>query len=134
MSHYHYLTIEQRERLDGQMRGRIATLLGEIVQGLRRSTHAEAGRLADALESGDDAPAADLENALEVAALEREGAELREMLAARTRLHTPDYGVCADCGADIHYVRLEVMPTATRCVGCQSRLEHAQGAGSTPSL
>lgn len=133
MSHYHYLTIEQRERLDSEIRARITTLRGEVVQGLRRSAHADAVRLADQLEAGDDAPAADLQTALQVAALEREGAELRDMLAARARLHTPDYGVCADCGADIPYARLEVTPTATRCVGCQSRHERAQG-GSMPTL
>jgi DnaK suppressor protein len=134
VSHYHYLTIEQRERLDTEIRARIATLRGDIVQGLRRSTHPEAAGLADRIETGDDAPLADVETALEVAALEREGAELRELLAARARLHTPDYGVCADCGADIPYARLEVTPTATRCVGCQARRERAQGAGSAPTL
>ncbi|MDX1375504.1 MAG: TraR/DksA C4-type zinc finger protein, partial [Burkholderiales bacterium] len=97
-----------------------------LVQALRRSSHADAARLADRLEAGDDAPPAELESGFAVAALEREGAELREMLAARARLHTPDYGVCADCGADIPYVRLEAMPAATRCIGCQSRLEHAR--------
>ena len=134
MSHYHYLTIEQRERLNAEIHGRITTLRGELVQGLRRSTHADAARLADRLEAGDDAPVADLESALELAALEREGAELREMLAARARLHTPDYGVCVDCGTDIPYARLEVAPGATRCVGCQKRHERAQGAGAAPSL
>ena len=133
MSHYHYLTIEQRERLDTEIRSRITTLRGEIVQGLRRSAHADAARLADRLEAGDDAPVADLETAIQVAALEREGAELREMRAAGARLHTPDYGVCVDCGADIPYARLEITPAATRCVGCQSRQERAQG-GETPSL
>jgi len=76
----------------------------------------------------------DLETALEIAALEREGAELREMRAARARLHTPDYGVCADCGADIPYARLEITPAATRCVGCQSRSERTQGTGVAPTL
>lgn len=134
MSHYHYLTIEQRERLDAEMRARIATLLGDIVRGLRRSMHPEAAGLADRLETGDDAAVADLETALEIAALEREGAELRDMLAARARLHTPDYGVCADCGVDIPFARLEVTPAATRCVGCQAQRERAQGAGGAPSL
>jgi len=133
VSHYHYLTIEQRERLDGEIRSRIAALNSEIVQGLRRSAHADAAQLADQLEAGDDAAGADLETALRVAALEREGAELRAMLAARARLHTPDYGVCVDCGADIPYVRLEATPAATRCVGCQSRHERAQG-GNAPTL
>jgi len=134
VSHYHYLTIEQRERLDTEIRARIATLLGDIVQGLRRSTHPEAAGLADRIETGDDAPVADVETALEIAALEREGAELRDMLAARARLHTPDYGVCADCGVDIPFARLEVTPAATRCVGCQAQRERAQGAGGAPSL
>jgi len=133
MSHYHYLTIEQRERLDAEIRGRITVLLGDIVQGLRRSAQVDALRLADQLEAGDDAPVAELETALKVAALEREGAMLREILAARARLHTPDFGVCADCGADIPYVRLEAMPEATRCVTCQARFEHAPGADGTPS-
>lgn len=134
MSHYHYLTIEQRERLDALMRERIATLRAEIVQGLRQSGRSEVIGLANHLEETGDAPLAELENALEIAALEHEGAELREMMAARERLHTPDYGVCADCGGDIPYVRLEVMPIATRCVGCQSRVEHAQGSGASPTL
>lgn len=98
MSHYHYLTIEQRERLDAQIRARIA----------------------------------ELERALETAAPEPARAELREMRAARARLHTPDYGVCADCGVDIPYVRLETAPTATRCAACQARVEHAPGADGTP--
>lgn len=99
MSHYHYLTIEQRERLDAQMRARIA----------------------------------ELERAVESAAREPERAELREMRAARARLHTPDYGVCAECGVDIPYVRLEAVPAATRCASCQARFEHAPGADGTPS-
>jgi RNA polymerase-binding transcription factor DksA len=53
LTHYHYLTIEQRERLQAILQARLA--------------------------------------------------ELGEALA---RLHTPDYGVCTHCGADIPYVRL----------------------------
>lgn len=134
MSHYHYLTIEQRERLDTHMRARVAALRADLVQGLRRSGRPESIGFAEQLEQTDDAPVAALESALQIAALEHEGAELREMMAARERLHTPEYGVCADCGADIPYVRLEVMPTATRCVGCQARFEHSQGLDSAASL
>ena len=66
MTHYHYLTIEQRERLQAIMQGRLA--------------------------------------------------EVGEALA---RLHTPDYGVCARCGADIPYVRLEADPLLKRCPACE---------------
>ena len=32
--------------------------------------------------------------------------------------------VCEDCGNPIEPARLEVLPDATRCVGCQVRKEH----------
>jgi RNA polymerase-binding transcription factor DksA len=66
VTHYHYLTIEQRERLQGILQGRLS--------------------------------------------------EVGEALA---RLHTPDYGVCTHCGADIPYVRLEADPLLRRCPACE---------------
>ena len=66
-THYHYLTIEQRERLQALLQARLA----EVGVGL-------------------------------------------------ARLHTPDFGVCEKCGADIPYVRLEANPLARRCAACES--------------
>jgi RNA polymerase-binding transcription factor DksA len=37
------------------------------------------------------------------------------------RLHTPEYGVCATCGADIPYVRLLESPAARHCAACEPR-------------
>jgi RNA polymerase-binding transcription factor DksA len=37
------------------------------------------------------------------------------------RLHTPDYGVCEDCGQDIPFVRLKAFPNAVRCAACEAR-------------
>ena len=37
------------------------------------------------------------------------------------RLHTPDYGVCQACGADIPYVRLLETPAARYCATCQPK-------------
>jgi RNA polymerase-binding transcription factor DksA len=34
------------------------------------------------------------------------------------RLHAPDYGVCARCGADIAYTILAEDPAATLCRAC----------------
>ena len=132
MTHYRYLTIEQRERLDAEIRARIDTLRSDILQGLRESGKPVVVRLANHLEETDDAPIADLESELEVAPLEREGRGLREMEAALERLHTPEFGVCADCGIDIPYVRFEFAPSTTRCLSCQSQRERARGtAGAT---
>jgi RNA polymerase-binding transcription factor DksA len=54
--------------------------------------------------------------------LEREIRSLPAQDAAETlrRLHTPDYGVCRRCGADIPYVRLMAAPAALYCAACES--------------
>jgi DnaK suppressor protein len=120
MMHMHYFTIEQRETLEGQLRARAVGLREEISAALRASPRPEAagllGRLdaidADALVAfGTDLP--------------REIRELRETEGALKRLHTPEYGLCADCGAEIPFARLHANPAAARCAGCQARLEQA---------
>ena len=35
------------------------------------------------------------------------------------RLHTPDYGVCEQCGSDIPFVRLLQRPALRFCATCQ---------------
>jgi RNA polymerase-binding transcription factor DksA len=36
------------------------------------------------------------------------------------RLHTPEYGLCQRCGADIPYVRLIDFPARLYCDSCES--------------
>jgi RNA polymerase-binding protein DksA len=120
-----YLTIEQRESLQRLLASRAATLRDEIASALRASGDARALGLANHLEEIDDAAVADLQSALDIAALERDVRELRAVEAAAARLHTPDYGVCDDCGGEIPYARLDAQPTATRCLACQARRERA---------
>jgi RNA polymerase-binding transcription factor DksA len=43
-----------------------------------------------------------------------------EATATLRRLHSPDYGVCRACGADIPYVRLMAAPAALYCKACES--------------
>lgn len=51
-------------------------------------------------------------------------AENREQVErALDRLQVGLYGYCEDCGQRIPGERLHFRPEATRCVGCQSRLE-----------
>ncbi len=61
----------------------------------------------------------------EIAELERDVRELREVDAALGRLHTPDFGVCTDCGSVIPYSRLSAEPSATRCLSCQKKAERS---------
>ena len=109
-----YLTIEQRETLERELKAQIETLRGEIKNGLRVPNRAE--------ETDDDA-VVDLETSLDVAELERTTLELRDAVKALGRLHEPGYGLCADCGSEIPYARLQASPTATRCMPCQRQRE-----------
>ncbi len=128
----HYFTIQQREALQRQLDGRGAELREAIAAALRATGNAQAEGLANHLEETDDEPVADLESAIEIAALEREVRELREVESARKRLHEPDFGLCVDCEVEIPYARLSANPTAVRCVNCQSQRE--RGAGAAPRL
>ena len=40
------------------------------------------------------------------------------MDTALRRLHTPEFGVCESCGADIPFVQLQANPLLTRCARC----------------
>jgi RNA polymerase-binding transcription factor DksA len=39
--------------------------------------------------------------------------------AALRRMHSPEYGVCEACGADIPFVRLVADPLRKRCASCE---------------
>ena len=45
--------------------------------------------------------------------------QLKLIEAALARIDSKEYGVCADCGKAIPSVRLEAVPWAIRCIGCQ---------------
>ena len=128
-----YLTIEQRETLQAWLNFRAAVLRREIAGALRRSGDEGAVRLANHLEEIDDEAVADLESSIEIAEIERDVHELREVERASARLHEPEYGVCADCGADIPFSRLSANPTATRCIDCQSRAERLLSEPARPN-
>lgn len=129
-----YLTLEQREKLQVWLKLRAAVLRREITEALRGSGSEAAIGLANHLEEADDEAVADLETATEVAEIERDVRELREVERALERLHEPEYGVCADCGEDIPYARLAASPFATRCTACQERAEHVLTEAAPPAL
>ncbi len=60
---------------------------------------------------------------------ERDQMELRQIADARERMDLGTYGTCVDCGADIPFARLEVLPFSDRCVRCQEAYEAANPIG-----
>lgn len=129
-----YLTIEQRESLDKTLKERAVVLVAEVSAALRQKDTPETIHLANRFEEVGEDALADLEVALDVASIERDIAELRRVVAAQGRIHTPEYGVCEDCSADIPFARLQAEPAARRCIACQRVVEHASPGGAHPSL
>lgn len=84
-------------------------------------------------DSGDES----LANALadfNVAMMDRQITELRDIEAAFARVKAGEYGVCVDCGDDIEFPRLKAYPTAKRCVRCQEKRERTFAQGGQPKL
>lgn len=128
-----YLTIEQRDDLRDKLQQRAATLRGEIAGTMPAGDSGTAALPRHGEETDDDA-VADLETSIDAASAERETRELREVERALERLHSPDFGVCEDCGADIPVIRLQASLTATRCIACQSRYEREHGVTGARTL
>lgn len=58
-----------------------------------------------------------------VARLDRQIQQMRDIDAAFQRIKEGAYGVCIDCGNDIGFKRLQAYPTAKRCIVCQEKHE-----------
>ena len=59
----------------------------------------------------------------------KEGRQLYQIDEALRRLYRePDgFGRCVECGAPIHWERLEALPYATLCIACKEREENGRG-------
>lgn len=58
--------------------------------------------------------------AMAVAQQNRRDAEAKGLRSALQRIEDGEFGYCEDCGDAIAAKRLELNPTATRCVSCAS--------------
>lgn len=128
------LTQDQTAQVAQLLRGRERALRAEIREGLLRSgeeSHKElAGRVSDV---GDES-VANLLADLEIAAIDRDVNELREVEAALARISRDDFGVCIDCGEPVGFLRLKANPAAVRCHACQSRRERGYSHAEIRSL
>lgn len=118
------LTQEQLQGLRAQLEARARTLRDEVA--LAREDIAGAPTLTqDTVEDAAEHGAQRSRDAVRSAEQDRDTGELREIAAALTRMDEGRYGECFDCGRDVPFARLEVQPTALRCVPCQQRFEKA---------
>jgi RNA polymerase-binding transcription factor DksA len=114
-------------RLEAALERRRAALEQEIRAKLAAAREVAGSAAIDQVIEGGDYANADLIAALEIAEVQRDIVELRELNAARARLEAGTYGACLDCGVEIPVERLEAYPAAIRCTPCQARAESRAG-------
>lgn len=69
-----------------------------------------------------------------VARLDRQIQQMRDIDAAFQRIKDGVYGVCIDCGNDIGFNRLQAYPTAKRCLVCQEKREREYAHEDQPTM
>lgn len=116
------LTPEQLQQLGACLDQREAELRAEV----RAARKAASENEVDATTEVDDLAAAGearLRSGIEHAELQRDQEELLAIEQARSRMLADEYGDCIECGLEIPFERLEVQPSAQRCIPCQSAWE-----------
>jgi DnaK suppressor protein len=128
------LTLEQTTTLRALLRTRLAALRGLLSEHLRNSEDDRTRLLADRVRDAEDESVADLIIDLDLADVDRDLEELRDVEAALERAKGGAYGLCASCQGAIPYERLTASPTATRCTRCEAVHEKTYAHHATPRL
>ncbi len=112
-------------------------VLREILRAeLMATRRAEYLELAGQVHDVGDESVAELLLGVDLSARQRELDEMRDVEAALERIKGDRFGICTDCEEAIALERLEIYPTAKRCIRCQARYEQRRRGGGdpTPSL
>ena len=79
-------------------------------------------RLESAMDSGDQA-LVDLDREMGISLQEMRNKERQQIEDSLVSLEEGTYGMCAECGEEISEKRLQALPFARLCVGCQTNRE-----------
>jgi DnaK suppressor protein len=119
---------------DNRLRAHLRALRAEIHEALLRADTETYGELAGRVHDVEEESLADLLTDVNLAEISREVQETRDIDAAMRRIVDRTYGICTDCGDSIDPARLEVYPTAKRCLTCQRGHELQFPATLSPKL
>jgi DnaK suppressor protein len=127
------LTEQQLAELRRKLEHRRDEQQEEIRQELIRSDDEHYIDLAGRVHDVGEQSVADMLSDFQIAIIDRQLNELREVEGALQRMAMGTYGYCFECHGDISYERLLAQPTATRDVVCQEMYEktHANEGGPT---
>ncbi|MGB0212214.1 TraR/DksA family transcriptional regulator [Algiphilus sp.] len=117
------LTRSQLEAFETTLSRRLAQLRDEVRATIERSGDERAQSVADQVTDLKDTAFASMAADLDLADIERDATEIRDIDAALTRLAEGHFGICVDCGDAIPAARLNAYPSAARCVACQEQFE-----------
>lgn len=122
------LTQNQIQSFNERLSARRSQLLDDILLKIRGVDEDCAFRLEEQLKENDDYGVAQEIINLELEYLETETRQLRGVQAAKQRIKDGTYGECIDCRQHISPDRLELQPSAARCVQCQELFERVYGS------
>lgn len=126
------MTDQQREHLEQRLlqeRDRASRALERLDEAATIATE-EDGDLSSYSQHLADSGTDTMEQEKSLMLLGKEGARLIEIDEALQRIYkAPErYGHCDECGAEITFERLDVVPWARHCLECQTRLESGSAA------
>jgi len=128
------LTPQQLSTLTVALRERLTALRAVLSQHMLKSDDDRTRLLADRVRDEEDESVADLIVDLDLAEIDRDIEELRDVEAALARVREGAYGACTGCAGAIPYQRLVAYPTAKRCIRCQRVHEKTYRHTATPTL
>lgn len=129
-----HLSAEQTRQFQDRLVQRHQTLRQEVHEALMESEDQQFQALAGRVHDPAEESVADLITDLNIRQVDHLAQELYAVESSLGRLRNGTYGVCIDCGTDINVERLNAVPTALRCIDCQSRFENEYATGGTPTL
>lgn len=97
----------------------LQTRARELARSLAQRNHITIERSADAL----DATLLAVEREISAQGLEQDSLLLRQVEAARDRIHDGTFGICQRCEEEIAPKRLRAIPWVAYCVSCQATAE-----------
>lgn len=110
-------------QIEAGLRERRKDILGALHRRLHQADAPDELAMINYFETIDDRAGAAAMNDTEVAQLQHEMEELRQLDLALARVISGDYGQCAACGEPIGAARLRAEPAATMCLTCQAKAE-----------
>lgn len=81
-----------------------------------------------------DESLADILSDIDINAEQRITEAIADATDALERMQTHHYGICIDCGQQIGFERLNVFPTAKRCLHCRESYEKTSRHAAGPSM